>query len=177
MADTRYGRIFKGHTLPYGILAGASDELRKAYYTHGYLHDKDMPDLPVPPVDVLEPCSCPMEELFKKELRNILHELVDGLTPRESKVLKLRNGLGDGIERTLEETGQVFEVTKERIRQIENKAIRKLRHPNRQLLLFAFPEIWHKTMSEPRNALTVKKQWEAARAQAWKEYQEEKKYA
>ena len=53
------------------------------------------------------------------------------LTPREAKVLKLRFGLDDGKSRTLEEVGREFNVTRERIRQIEAKALRKLRHPSR----------------------------------------------
>ena len=53
------------------------------------------------------------------------------LTPREAKVLKLRFGLEDGKSRTLEEVGREFKVTRERIRQIEAKALRKLRHPSR----------------------------------------------
>lgn len=53
------------------------------------------------------------------------------LTPREAKVLKLRFGLEDGKSRTLEEVGKEFQVTRERIRQIEAKALRKLRHPSR----------------------------------------------
>ena len=53
------------------------------------------------------------------------------LTPREESVLKLRFGLEDGRPRTLEEVGKVFDITRERIRQIEAKALRKLRHPSR----------------------------------------------
>ena len=56
---------------------------------------------------------------------------MDTLTPREAKVLKLRFGLEDGRPRTLEEVGKEFMVTRERIRQIEAKALRKLRHPSR----------------------------------------------
>ena len=58
-------------------------------------------------------------------------EVLDTLTPREEKVLRLRFGLDDGRARTLEEVGREFNVTRERIRQIEAKALRKLRHPSR----------------------------------------------
>ncbi|OPL08250.1 MAG: RNA polymerase subunit sigma [delta proteobacterium ML8_F1] len=64
-------------------------------------------------------------------LREQLIEVLDTLTPREQKVLKLRFGLEDGRSRTLEEVGKRFEVTRERIRQIEAKALRKLKHPSR----------------------------------------------
>ena len=64
-------------------------------------------------------------------LKEQLEEVMDTLTPREAKVLKLRFGLEDGKARTLEEVGREFEVTRERIRQIEAKALRKLRHPSR----------------------------------------------
>ena len=64
-------------------------------------------------------------------LREQLEEVMKTLTPREAKVLKLRFGLEDGKSRTLEEVGKEFDVTRERIRQIEAKALRKLRHPSR----------------------------------------------
>ena len=64
-------------------------------------------------------------------LREQLNEVMSTLTPREAKVLRLRFGLDDGKARTLEEVGREFEVTRERIRQIEAKALRKLRHPSR----------------------------------------------
>ncbi|HHY92005.1 MAG TPA: RNA polymerase sigma factor RpoD, partial [Firmicutes bacterium] len=64
-------------------------------------------------------------------LREQLEEVLETLTPREKKVLRLRFGLDDGRARTLEEVGQTFGVTRERIRQIEAKALRKLRHPSR----------------------------------------------
>ena len=67
--------------------------------------------------------------------RQLLKEQIDGvlssLTPRERRVLQLRFGLEDGRSRTLEEVGKEFQVTRERIRQIEAKALRKLRHPTR----------------------------------------------
>ena len=64
-------------------------------------------------------------------LREQLDEIIETLTPREAKVLRLRFGLEDGKARTLEEVGKEFDVTRERIRQIEAKALRKLRHPSR----------------------------------------------
>ena len=64
--------------------------------------------------------------------------MLETLTPREKKVLRLRFGLEDGRARTLEEVGQTFGVTRERIRQIEAKALRKLRHPSRSKKLKDF---------------------------------------
>ena len=71
-------------------------------------------------------------------LKEQLEEVLDTLTPREEKVLRLRFGLDDGRARTLEEVGQNFGVTRERIRQIEAKALRKLRHPSRSRKLKDF---------------------------------------
>jgi len=65
-------------------------------------------------------------------------QVVGTLTPREEKIIKMRFGLEDGSKHTLEEIGQSFAVTRERIRQIEAKALRKLRHPSRSLTLRAF---------------------------------------
>lgn len=73
-------------------------------------------------------------------LREQLIDVLDSLTPREQKVLKLRFGLEDGRARTLEEVGKEFDVTRERIRQIEAKALRKLRHPSRSKKLKDFLE-------------------------------------
>jgi len=64
-------------------------------------------------------------------LHEQLKEVLETLTPREAEVLRLRFGLEDGKVRTLEEVGKEFDVTRERIRQIESKALRKLRHPSR----------------------------------------------
>ena len=64
-------------------------------------------------------------------IRDRLNDVLATLTDREAKVLKLRFGLEDGRSRTLEEVGKEFDVTRERIRQIEAKALRKLRHPSR----------------------------------------------
>lgn len=75
-------------------------------------------------------------EMMKKQLEDVL----DTLTDREENVLRLRFGLDDGRTRTLEEVGKVFGVTRERIRQIEAKALRKLRHPSRSKQLKDFLE-------------------------------------
>ena len=64
-----------------------------------------------------------------------LESVLNSLSPRERDVLRLRYGLDDGRMKTLEEIGQIFNVTRERIRQIEAKALRKLRHPNRNSIL------------------------------------------
>ena len=73
-------------------------------------------------------------------LKEQLNEVLNTLTPREAMVLRLRFGLDDGSQRTLEEVGKEFEVTRERIRQIEAKALRKLRHPSRSKKLRDFLE-------------------------------------
>jgi RNA polymerase primary sigma factor len=73
----------------------------------------------------------PADEASRNLLKQQMGEILKGLTERERKVLEMRFGLNDGTARTLEEVGQEFGVTRERIRQIEAKALRKLRHPNR----------------------------------------------
>ena len=73
----------------------------------------------------------PADQASRHLLKDQMNEILSGLTPRERMVLEMRFGLKDGTARTLEEVGQEFGVTRERIRQIEAKALRKLRHPNR----------------------------------------------
>ncbi len=80
----------------------------------------------------------PAEAASFRLLKEQLEEVLNTLTPREEKVLRLRFGLDDGRARTLEEVGQIFNVTRERIRQIEAKALRKLRHPSRSKKLKDF---------------------------------------
>jgi RNA polymerase primary sigma factor len=82
----------------------------------------------------------PSEAVININLKEQTEALLKTLTPREEKVIKMRFGLGDGSEHTLEEVGQNFAVTRERIRQIEAKALRKLRHPSRSRKLKAFLE-------------------------------------
>ena len=80
----------------------------------------------------------PSEAVINLNLREQTAEVLKTLSPREEKIIKMRFGLQDGSEHTLEEVGQHFAVTRERIRQIEAKALRKLRHPSRSHRLRAF---------------------------------------
>ena len=81
----------------------------------------------IPDEDAQAPADAASYMLLREQLTDVL----DSLTSREARVLKLRFGLEDGRARTLEEVGKEFDVTRERIRQIEAKALRKLRHPSR----------------------------------------------
>lgn len=90
----------------------------------------------IPDDEALAPADAAAYELLKEQLEDVL----DTLTEREENVLRLRFGLDDGRTRTLEEVGKVFGVTRERIRQIEAKALRKLRHPSRSKRLKDFLE-------------------------------------
>ncbi len=82
----------------------------------------------------------PIEAVLVSNLRDQTRKVLKSLTPREEQVLKMRFGVGDGSEHTLEEVGRSFNVTRERIRQIESKALRKLRHPSRSKKLRPFLE-------------------------------------
>ena len=81
----------------------------------------------IPDDSAITPQDAASQSMLKEQLNSVLSTL----TPREEKVIRLRFGLDDGRPRTLEEVGEVFELTRERIRQIEAKALRKLRHPSR----------------------------------------------
>jgi len=78
------------------------------------------------------------DEVIQRNLAEQTRRVLATLTPREEKVLKMRFGIGERSNHTLEEVGQDFDVTRERIRQIEAKALRKLRHPSRAKVLRAF---------------------------------------
>ncbi|MFQ5696575.1 MAG: sigma-70 family RNA polymerase sigma factor, partial [Terriglobia bacterium] len=82
----------------------------------------------------------PSDAVINLNLKEQTEAVLKSLTPREEKVIKMRFGLDDGSEHTLEEVGQSFAVTRERIRQIEAKALRKLRHPSRARKLRNFQE-------------------------------------
>lgn len=132
-----YGKINKGHTIPYGTMVNAGYELRQAYYG-GYKNDDEFPELPCPP----QPTEyvCPEEELYRKEVSAFVQEILDVLTPRESKVLRYRFGINLDNDFMLEEIAKMYDVTRERIRQIEMKAIRKLKHPELKLAEVFAPE-------------------------------------
>ena len=85
--------------------------------------------------------DAPVKTVAHELLREDLAEVLSSLSPRERDVLRLRFGMDDGRQRTLEEVGQLFGVTRERIRQIEAKALRKLRHPNRSKKLKEYIEV------------------------------------
>ena len=80
----------------------------------------------------------PLDSATAQSLKAATHEVLEGLTPREAKVLRMRFGIDMNTDHTLEEVGKQFDVTRERIRQIEAKALRKLRHPSRSETLRSF---------------------------------------
>jgi RNA polymerase primary sigma factor len=82
--------------------------------------------------------TAPMEAAMQAGLREVVKEILDSLTPREAKVLRMRFGIEMSTDHTLEEVGKQFDVTRERIRQIESKAVRKLKHPSRSDKLRSF---------------------------------------
>jgi len=96
----------------------------------------------------------PSEAVISVNLKEYTSQVLRTLTPREERVIKMRFGLEDGSEHTLEEVGQSFQVTRERIRQIEAKALRKLRHPSRSRKLKAFVDGVKEMYASPnRNSL------------------------
>ena len=163
-ADRPYGKVFKGHTIPYGTLVDASYELRQAYYYHGYLRDEAMPELPCLPID--GEYVDPEEELHKKEMIDAVREVLDTLPPREAKVLRLRFGIGLTQDYTLEEVGTRFDVTRERIRQIEAKALRHIKHPYRSDKLRALLGYYRVTAKKKEDEESAKARWEKARENA-----------
>jgi RNA polymerase primary sigma factor len=84
--------------------------------------------------------SSPVEVTTRESLKETTGDLLANLSPREAKVLKMRFGIDMSTDHTLEEVGRQFDVTRERIRQIEAKALRKLRHPSRAHKLQSFLE-------------------------------------
>jgi RNA polymerase primary sigma factor len=83
----------------------------------------------------------PQDSVIFRDLIEQLNRILSTLSPKEEKVIRMRFGIGEKYDHTLEEVGQVFEVTRERIRQIEAKALKKLRHPTRSKRLRCFADI------------------------------------
>ena len=80
----------------------------------------------------------PIDTAIQSSLRETIAEVLESLTPREERIIRMRFGLGMTSDHTLEEVGNTFSVTRERIRQIEAKALRKLKHPSRSRVLRSF---------------------------------------
>ena len=98
-----------------------------------------------------------LEEISQRELKQTLASILSTLTEKEQKVISMRYGLDDGEEKTLEEVGSEFNVTRERIRQIEAKVLRKLRHPSRSRRLKGFLDGPVRTTEEPEKKKDEKK--------------------
>jgi RNA polymerase sigma factor (sigma-70 family) len=160
----RHDRINRGTSIPYGTLANASYELHKAYYYHGYKEDSMLPELPCPPVE--EVWIDPEEEVFKKEMVAVVQDVLDTLTPRAKKVLCLRFGIGLTQDYTLEEVGIRFDVTRERIRQIEAKALRYMKHPYRSDKLRELLGVYESTAEKESEQKKLQRQWAKARENA-----------
>ena len=82
----------------------------------------------------------PLDIVIQEDMKKHIEQILSSLTPKEEKIIRRRFGIGEDIPHTLEEVGTEFDLTRERIRQIEVKAIRKLRHPSRSKWLKAFIE-------------------------------------
>jgi hypothetical protein len=152
IVDSRRGKVLKGKTLPYGTFTMSEEDsvVRHAYYYYGYRRDEDMP--PLPHIEPDDQVVDPEEELAKKEEQAFIKDLLDGLPTREAKVLRMRYGIELDRDRSFEEVGTVYEVSRERIRQIELQAIRKLKHPDRNLREVIYPEdsFYRRKQSEAR---------------------------
>ena len=106
------------------------------------ISDRGDPQLEKPVLDqqsvILSEMKVRIAKLLKLELKDKIDTVLKTLTYREREIIKLRYGLGDGYTYTLEEVGRIFKVTRERVRQIEAKAVRKLQHPVRSKQLKGF---------------------------------------
>jgi DNA-binding CsgD family transcriptional regulator len=124
--------------------------IRSVYYNYGYRNDEDMPALPCMEPD--EQVVDPEEALWGKEKQAYIKDLLDGLNRREAKVLRMRYGIELDHDMSLEEVGRTFDVSRERIRQIEAHALRKLKHPDRNLREVIYPEnsFYRRKQSEAR---------------------------
>jgi RNA polymerase primary sigma factor len=115
MSPEKVGEIVKVSQLPVSLESPMGEE--EDSHLGDFIEDRN----------ALPPADAASRQLLKEQIDAVL----SSLSPREQRVLQLRFGLEDGRSRTLEEVGKEFNVTRERIRQIEAKALRKLRHPSR----------------------------------------------
>jgi len=159
-----HGRINKGTSIPYGTMVGTSKELRETYYYYGYKEDSMLPELPCPPIE--GEYVDPEEEVHKREMVDVVQEVLETLTPRAAKVLCLRFGIGLDCDYTLEEVGRTFDVTRERIRQIEAKAMRHIKHPQRSDKLRQLIGYYQTTAEKKAEEESAKTRWEKERAEA-----------
>jgi hypothetical protein len=151
--------------VPYGTFSNVDPEVRRVYYYYGYMHDEDMPELPCVPPE-LEPEICLEETVFQTQLVDLVNEALKTIKPRLAKVLRMRYGVGLSCDYTLDEVGVRFDVTRERVRQIEAKAMRLLQHPSRNLGPMAFPEQAYTPTNLQKNDLqSIHKRWVEARAE------------
>jgi hypothetical protein len=144
---------------------GASKELRETYYYHGYKEDSMMPEIPRPPYEHRE-CHNPEEEVHKKKMVGVVQDVLDTLTPRAKKVMCMRFGIGLTQDYTLEEVGIRFDVTRERIRQIEAKALRNLKHPSRGDILRELIGYYLTTAEKKAEEESARTRWQKERAEA-----------
>jgi len=137
----------RGTRIPYGAMVNASYELHKAYYYEGYKNDDSFPELPcAPQPDYV----CPEEELYRKEVSAFVQEILDVLTPRQAKILRFRFGIGLECDYTLYEIAGMYDLTTERIRQIEMRALRRLLHPDFKLREVVAPENYYQPTNRRR---------------------------
>jgi RNA polymerase primary sigma factor len=125
ISPERVAEIFKMTQLPISLESPIGDE--GDYHLGDFIED----------CNALQPADAACKQLLKKQIEDVLSTL----SPREHRIIQLRFGLEDGRSRTLEEVGKVFNVTRERIRQIEAKALRRLRHPSRSRKLKDYLEL------------------------------------
>ena len=152
----------------------------------GYIPPIPIPELDISPeianteeISALIEKDTPEDVYISHELKETVADILDSLTPRECKVLKLRFGIDMPNDWTLEEVGKLMGCTKERVRQIEAKALRKMRHPSRSDKLKSFLDggfistIWAE-LSEPMPEFDEEDEWDSAKAytqrlEAWSE--------
>jgi len=134
------------------------------YWKDGYTHETVNPET----IEDLIEFSTAEDTFEENEFQVLMKDILDSLTPRESKILRLRFGINMVNEYTLEQVASIFNVTRERIRQIEAKALRKMRHPSRSKKLMGEPETLWDIATEPPPERDEDEEW------GWSAYEEER---